>query len=62
MLKKHMAWPASHLVFDDVKGGIAYIRANIADISHAEANKSFEWTIKIYDELYRTFGQDGKAA
>lgn len=59
MIKKSMPWQATHLEFTDLKKCIEYVRTNIADISHAEANQSFEWTIKIYDELYRTFGQHG---
>lgn len=62
MLKKNLPWKASHLEFSDVKSCISYVRANIADIDPAEANRSFDWTIQIYDELYRTFGQNSAAS
>lgn len=62
MLKKNMKWKASHLEFDDVKGSIGYVRANIADVRPEEANRAFEWTIRIYDELYRDFGRHSEAA
>lgn len=58
MLKKRMPGPSSHLDFDNVQDSIAYIRSQIADIRHQEAIVSFDWTIKIYDELYRTFRQN----
>lgn len=62
MLKKNMPWQSSHLDFDDVKGSIAYVRANITGIDHGEANLAFEWTVKIYDELHRAFGRDSTSA
>lgn len=56
MLRKTLPGKASHLHFDDIKGCIAYVRENIADVDPAEANAAFEWTIKIYDELHHLFG------
>lgn len=58
MLKKRMPGPSSHLDFENVQESIAYIRSQIADIRHQEAIVSFDWTIRVYDELYRTFGQN----
>ena len=58
MLKKRMPGSSRHLDFVDVQNSIAYIRERIVDIRHEEAIRSFEWTIRIYDELYKTFGQN----
>jgi heme oxygenase len=58
MIKQRMPGPATHLDFENTPDSIAYIRAKIANISHEEAIRSFEWTIRIYDELYKTFGQN----
>jgi heme oxygenase len=58
MLKKRMPSSSRHLDFVNVQDSIAYIRERIVDISHQEAIRSFEWTIRIYDELYKTFGQN----
>lgn len=62
MLKKKFSWKCSHLEFDDVKTCITYVRKNLDGVDPAEANKAFEWTIKIYDELYRTFGRSSSKA
>lgn len=62
MIGKKFSWKHSHLEFDDLKGCIAYVRANITGVDPAEANRAFEWTIRIYEELYRTFGRDSAAA
>lgn len=58
LLKKRMPGPATHLDFENTDELIAYIRSQIADIRHQEAIVSFDWTIRIYDELYRTFRQN----
>lgn len=52
LLKKNFKWKCSHLEFKDVKSCISYVRANITDADPTEANKAFEWTIKIYNELH----------
>jgi hypothetical protein len=62
MLKKKFIWKCSHLEFNDVKSCITYVRNNIEGVDPAEANRAFEWTIRIYDELHRDFGRDGAAA
>jgi len=46
----------THLLFNDLQGCIDYVRANLGNVSAAEANTAFEWTIKVYDELYNLFG------
>jgi len=58
MIKQRMPGPATHLDFENTQESIAYIRERIVNISHEEAIRSFEWTIRIYDELYKTFGQN----
>lgn len=62
MLKKKFTWKCSHLEFNDVKTCITYVRNNIEGVDPAEANRAFEWTIRIYDELHRNFGRDSEAA
>lgn len=59
MIRKKLSWPSSHLSFDDVKSCITYVRGNVKDIDPAEANAAFDWTVRIYDELHRTFRRDG---
>jgi len=61
MLKKNITFPTAHLEFKDIKDCISYVRANISDIDPAEANRAFDWTMKVYDELDRVFGQDSAA-
>jgi heme oxygenase len=56
MIGRKLPGPHDHLMFDDLKSCIAYVRENIADISHDEANTAFRWTIRIYDELHQLFG------
>lgn len=56
MLRKSLPGPATHLEFDDLKGCVAYVRQNLTDIDPAEANRAFEWTIRIYDDLHRLYG------
>ena len=56
MLRKTLPGPVSHLEFDDLKGCVTYVRENLADVDPAEANRAFEWTIRIYDELHQLFG------
>jgi heme oxygenase len=55
MIGKKLPWKHSHLEFDDLKGCISYVRANITEVDPNEANRAFEWTIGVYDELHRTF-------
>lgn len=62
MLKKNLIWPSSHLDFNDVKAAISYIRSNINDVDPNEANTAFDWTIKVYDELYKTFRSNSSTA
>lgn len=62
MLKKKFTWKCSHLEFNDVKTCITYVRNNIEGVDPAEANRAFERTIGIYDELYRDFGRNSTAA
>lgn len=47
--------PGSGTRFDFADPGILIdrIRANVSIANATEANRAFEWTIKIYDELYR---------
>jgi heme oxygenase len=56
MIGRRLPGPHAHLLFDDLKGCIAYVRGNLTNVSAAEANCAFEWTIKVYDELYNLFG------
>jgi heme oxygenase len=56
MIGKQLPGPHAHLTFEDLKGCIAYVRANITDIHYNEANAAFDWTMRIYDELYQLFG------
>ena len=56
MIGRRLPGPHAHLLFDDLKGCIAYVRDNLADVSADEANTAFVWTIKVYDELYNLFG------
>jgi heme oxygenase len=56
MIGKQLPGPHAHLIFEDLKGCIAYVRENLVDIRHDEANYAFEWTITVYDELYHLFG------
>jgi heme oxygenase len=56
MIGRRLPGQHTHLLFDDLKGCIAYVRENLANVSAAEANTAFEWTIRIYDELYNLFG------
>jgi len=56
MIGRRLPGPHSHLLFDDLKGCISYVRDNLAGVSAAEANCAFEWTIRVYDELYNLFG------
>jgi heme oxygenase len=46
----------SHLEFEDIKNCVAYLRENLQGVDPDEANRAFEWTIDIYDELHRLFG------
>ena len=62
MLKKKFTWKCSHLEFNDVKSCITYVRNNIEGVDPAEANRAFEWTIRIYDELHRDFRRNSAAA
>lgn len=62
MLRKKLSWKSSHLDFNDVKACIGYVRTNIEGVDPAEANRAFERTIAIYDELHRHFGRNGAAA
>lgn len=62
MIGKKLNWKHSHLDFNDLKNCIAYVRTNISGVDPAEANRAFEWTIRIYDELHRDFGRDGAPA
>jgi len=56
MIGRRLPGQHSHLLFDDLKGCIAYVRENLDNVSAQEANCAFEWTIKVYDELYNLFG------
>lgn len=56
MIKKNIPWSSTHLDFDNPKESIAYVRANIVDINHEEAKTAFNYTLKLYDELYFAFG------
>jgi len=56
MIGRRLPGAHSHLLFDDLKGCIAYVRGNLANVSAQEANCAFEWTIKVYDELHNLFG------
>ncbi len=56
MIGKSLPGPHAHLKFENLKDCIAYVRGNITDINHSEANAAFEWTMKIYDDIHRLFG------
>ena len=56
MIGRRLPGQHDHLLFDDLKGCIAYVRDNLGDVSADEANCAFTWTIKVYDELYNLFG------
>ena len=56
MIGKQLPGQHTHLLFDDLKGCIAYVRENLQDVSTDEANQAFIWTMKVYDELYNLFG------
>jgi len=56
MIGRRLPGPHNHLLFDDLKGCISYVRDNLADVSADEANTAFVWTIKVYDELYNLLG------
>jgi heme oxygenase len=56
MIGRRLPGAHNHLLFDDLQGCISYVRDNLADVTASEANAAFEWTIRIYDELYNLFG------
>lgn len=56
MLRKSLPFATSHLEFDDIKGCVSYVRENLIDVDPAEANRAFDWTMRVYDELYQLFG------
>jgi len=56
MIGRRLPGPHTHLIFDDLRGCIAYVRENLTDVSQQEANTAFIWTMKVYDELYNLFG------
>jgi heme oxygenase len=56
MIGRRLPGQHSHLLFDDLRGCIAYVRENLTNVSAQEANAAFEWTIRIYDELHNLFG------
>ena len=56
MIGRRLPGPHTHLLFDDLKGCIAYVRENLTNVTPDAANSAFTWTIKVYDELYQLFG------
>jgi heme oxygenase len=56
MIGRRLPGPHNHLLFDDLKDCIEYVRSNLTDVRPEAANNAFIWTIKIYDELYSLFG------
>ena len=56
IIGRRLPGPHSHLLFDDLDGCIAYVRSNLQDVRTDTAVSAFEWTIKVYDELYSLFG------
>jgi heme oxygenase len=56
MIGRRLPGQHTHLLFDDLKGCIAYVRDNLTNVTAQEANVAFEWTIRIYDELHNLFG------
>lgn len=56
MIGRRLPGQHTHLEFDDLKACIAYVRDNLVDVPHDEANNAFDWTIRVYDELHRLFG------
>ena len=56
MIAKNITLPTNHLKFDNVKTCVNHIRDKIlvylTDYDKIEARKAFEYTIKIYQELY----------
>ena len=56
MIGRRLPGPHTHLIFDDLRGCMAYVRENLKDVSQQEANTAFIWTMKVYDELYNLFG------
>jgi heme oxygenase len=55
MIGKQLPGQHDHLLFDDLKACIGYVRANIANINHDEANRAFAWTIRLYDGIFDEF-------
>lgn len=55
MIKKALQdrLPVSMLTFEDRPSLIAYVRENLADADEAEAVESFNWIIRIYNELHQ---------
>jgi len=56
MIAKNISLPTHHLKFDNVKACVDYVRDKVlvylTDYDKTEARKAFEYTLKIYQELY----------
>lgn len=53
MLKRCVPGTARRFDFKEQAQSISTIRMNVSIADAAEANRAFEWTIRIYDDLYR---------
>ena len=53
MLKRCVPGSGTRFVFENSAGSISDIRMNVSIADSAEANRAFDWTIRIYDDLYR---------
>ena len=56
MIGRRLPGQHTHLMFHDLQECISYVRENLTDVRPEEANTAFQWTIRIYDELYHLFG------
>lgn len=55
MLKRLVPGQGRRFEFKEQAQSISTIRMNVSIADAAEANQAFEWTIRIYDDLYRRF-------
>lgn len=55
IIAQHLPGPHTHLLFDDLRGCMAYVRNHLHTVTAEEANAAFQYTTEIYDELHRLF-------
>jgi len=53
MLKRCVPGSGTRFVFDNQAESISDIRMNVSIADSSEANRAFDWTIRIYNDLYR---------